>query len=104
MGYLIILGIFGNDGLIRAIFFDISTPILFLFVSILLTAKINGDPKDILKNLIGFPILWALVLELFLIFSILILSRTRKNIKVVSFVSLMKLISYPILSFIICKY
>ncbi|GAA5819689.1 MAG: AEC family transporter [Methanobrevibacter sp. CfCl-M3] len=131
MGYPIILGIFGSDGLIRAIFFDISTPILFLFVSILLTAKVNGDPKAILKNLIGFPILWGFSLGIiFNIFNIdigsvlentienigaaaipiamfclglsLSLSRMRKNFKVVSFVSLMKLILYPVLSFIIC--
>jgi len=127
MRYPIILGIFGSDGLIRAIFFDISTPILFLFVSILLTAKVNGDPKAILKNLIGFPILWGFSLGIiFNIFNIdigsvientienigaaaipiamfclglsLSLSRMRKNFKVVSFVSLMKLILYPVLS------
>ncbi|MDR3223414.1 MAG: AEC family transporter [Methanobrevibacter sp.] len=130
LGYSIVSGIFGGDGLIRAIFFDLSTPILFSCLSIILIINIEGDLKDVLKKVLGFPILWsfsfgiimnilnipigdvlentindigatAIPLAMFSLGLSLDFSRMKNNIKIVSFISSIKLIMYPLLSFII---
>ncbi|MDR3292335.1 MAG: AEC family transporter [Methanobrevibacter sp.] len=130
LGYPIVSGIFGDDGLVRAIFFDISTPILFLFLSIILIISSGGSLKDSFKKVLGFPVLWGVSFGIiFNIFNIPIgdvlentiknigvatvplamfslglsldFSRMKKNIKIVSFISSIKLILYPLLSFVV---
>jgi len=61
-GFPLTFGIFGNEGLIRAIFYDISTLIMFLSLSAILMFKFGGNIKDSLKSLFKFPSLWAIVL------------------------------------------
>ena len=61
-GFPIILGIYGNDGLIRAIFYDIGTTITFIIFNILLILKFKGEFKDLIKKILTFPLLWAVFL------------------------------------------
>jgi len=62
LGFPIILGVFGQTALIKAIFYDIGTLIMFLSLSILLMANFGGTLKVIVKRILGFPPLWATIL------------------------------------------
>ncbi len=63
-GYPLILGVFGNNGLIRAIFYDIGTTLLFIIFNILFILRFNGQFKDLVKKILTFPLLWAVILGL----------------------------------------
>lgn len=62
IGFPVILGIFGNDGLIRAIFCDINTNIMLILLNIILLFIFGGDIKKVIKKVITLPLLWALIL------------------------------------------
>jgi hypothetical protein len=62
MGYPVSLGIFGTEGFLRAIFCDISTMIIFLFLSFVLILKFGGSMKSAFKKIALFPSLWAIIL------------------------------------------
>ena len=64
MGYPINLGIFGQDGFLRAIFSDIATLCIFLILSYVLALKFGGNLKTALKKIVFFPSLWAIILGL----------------------------------------
>ena len=71
LGYPITHGIFGNEGMIRAVFCDISTSILFILLSFILILIFDGDLKVAIKKILTFLPLWAVVLGiLFNIYSI----------------------------------
>ena len=63
-GYPLCLGVFGNDGLIRAIFYDVGTTILFILFNFLFIFIFGGKLKSVLKTIATFPLLWAVVLGL----------------------------------------
>jgi auxin efflux carrier (AEC) len=62
LGFPMILGIFGQDYLVRAIFYDMGTLTLFLFLSIILMINFGGTIKEVIKKILSFPILWAVIL------------------------------------------
>ena len=64
MGYPVTLGIFGNDGFLRAIFSDIATLITFLALSFVLIVKFGGTVKTAVRKIVLFPSLWAVILGL----------------------------------------
>jgi predicted permease len=64
IGIPVALGIFGAAGSVRAIFYDISTTIIFLSLSAILIFKFGGEMKDSLKSLLRFPALWAIILAI----------------------------------------
>ena len=71
LGYPITHGIFGNEGMIRAVFCDISTSILFILLSFILILIFDGDLKVAIKKILTFLPLWSVVLGiLFNIYSI----------------------------------
>ncbi|MDR2873279.1 MAG: AEC family transporter [Methanobrevibacter sp.] len=129
LGYPIVLNIFGNDAFLMAVFFDISMPLVFLLVNVVLIINFGGNRKDIVKSFLKSPILWAIVIAV--VFNILnigvgnVLEKTMRdiggltvplamiilgasfnfsnikdNIKIISFISLVKLIIYPAIAFI----
>lgn len=132
MGYPINLGIFGHEGLLRAIFCDIATLVIFLILSFVLSLKFGGSTKSAVKKIALFPSLWAVILGiLFNFFNIPIgpvlentvnylgngsiplimlslgvsidftgLTRSRNMI---IFTSVLKLIIYPIIAFLIAS-
>lgn len=63
-GYPLILGVFGNDGLIRAIFYDVGTTLLFIIFNLLLLLLFGGKLEKVVKKILTFPLLWAVVLGL----------------------------------------
>ena len=75
LGYPITQGIFGNEGMIRAVFCDISTSIIFVFLSFILILIFDGEIKVALKKILTFLPLWSIILGIaFNIFSIPITS------------------------------
>ena len=62
MGYPINLGIYGHEGLLRAIFCDIATLVIFLILSFVLVLKFGGSTKTAVKKIALFPSLWAIIL------------------------------------------
>ncbi|MDR0901072.1 MAG: AEC family transporter [Methanobrevibacter sp.] len=68
LGFPLILGVFGSEGLIRAIFYDMASLITFLSLSIILIFNFDGKFKDAIKRVLSFPILWAVILGLILNF------------------------------------
>ena len=66
MGYPVTLGIYGQDGFLRAIFCDIATLITFLALSFVLTLKFGGSVKKSIKKIALFPSLWAVILGILL--------------------------------------
>ena len=64
MGYPVTLGIFGQDGFLRAIFCDIATMCIFLILSFVLVIKFGGTVKKAIRKIALFPPLWAIILGL----------------------------------------
>lgn len=64
MGYPVTLGIYGQDGFLRAIFCDIATLCIFLMLSFVLILKFGGTVKTAFKKIAFFPPLWAVIFGL----------------------------------------
>ena len=64
MGYPVTLGIYGQEGFLRAIFCDMATLCIFLILSFVLILKFGGTIKTAVKKIAFFPPLWAVVLGL----------------------------------------
>lgn len=66
LGYPVVLGVFGADGLVRAIFYDLGSMILFIAFGVLLLLIYGGKYTTILRRAFIFPPLWAVALALIL--------------------------------------
>ena len=64
MGYPVTLGIYGQDGFLRAIFCDIATLCTFLMLSFVLILKFGGTVKTAFRKIAFFPPLWAVIFGL----------------------------------------
>lgn len=64
LGFPVNLGVFGTEGLIRAIFCDIGTLISFLILSFVLFLVFGGSLKSAIRRILLFPPLWAVILGL----------------------------------------
>lgn len=68
LGYPVVLGVFGAEGLVRAIFYDLGSMILFISFGIFFLLMLGGKYSDILKRALIFPPLWGIILGLLLNF------------------------------------
>jgi len=66
LGYPVVLGVFGGEGLVRAIFYDLGSMILFITFGIILLFIYGGKYTTILKRALVFPPLLAVILALLL--------------------------------------
>jgi len=64
MGFPITLGVFGNDGFLHAIFFDLETTVIFVIFGMVLVSIFGGDRKQVLKQALSFVPLWAVIIAL----------------------------------------
>jgi malate permease and related proteins len=62
LGYPVVLGIFGASGLVRAVFYDMGSTILFLCLGILFIIIFEGKYTSIIKRTFLFPPLWGIIL------------------------------------------
>ena len=133
MGYPVNIGVYGNEGFLRAIFCDIATSVIFLILSFILVLRFGGSPKTAVKKIAFFPPLWAIILGiLFNIFNIHIgpvLENTvnylgngtiplimlslgisidfngiRRSKNMIIFTSIMKLFLFPLIAFFIVSW
>lgn len=133
MGYPVNLGIYGQDGFLRAIFCDIATLCIFLLLSFLLILKFGGTVKTAVKKIAFFPPLWAVILGLILnainipigavldntvnylgqgaIPLIMVtlglsidFSALKRSRTMIAFTSVMKLAFFPFIAFILATY
>ena len=68
LGYPVVLGVFGTNGFIRAIFYDLGSMILFISFGIFFLLMLGGKYSDILKRSLLFPPLWGIIMGLLLNF------------------------------------
>ena len=132
MGYPVTLGIFGQEGFLRAIFCDISTSFIFLILSFVLILKFGGTVKTAVRKIAFFPPLWAVVLGL--IFNLVNIpigpvidntvnylgqgaiplimialglsidfSAIRRSKSMIIFTSIMKLAFFPLVAFVVAS-
>ncbi|WP_458404945.1 AEC family transporter [Methanobrevibacter sp.] len=130
MGYPVTLGIFGEDGFLRAIFCDIATLCIFLILSFVLILKFGGTVRTAVRKITFFPPLWAVILGLcFNILNIPIgpvidntvnylgqgaiplimialglsidFSAIQRSKNMIAFTSVMKLMFFPLIAFIL---
>lgn len=64
IGFPVTLGVYGNAGFLNAMFFDLSTSIIFIIYGILLVREFGGDKKEVVKQTISFIPIWAMILAL----------------------------------------
>ncbi|MGB9936224.1 MAG: AEC family transporter [Methanobacterium sp.] len=66
LGYPFVLGVFGGDGLVRAVFYDLGSMMLFIIFGVVLLLIYGGKYTTILKRALIFPPIWAVALAIFL--------------------------------------
>ncbi|WP_414469909.1 AEC family transporter [Methanobacterium sp. ACI-7] len=66
LGYPFVLGVFGDDGLVRAVFYDLGSMMLFILFGVILLLIYGGKYTTILKRALIFPPLWAVALAIIL--------------------------------------
>ncbi len=62
LGYPVVLGVFGAGGMIRAVFYDIGSTILFLCLGVLFILLFGGKYTSIVRRILLFPPLWGIIL------------------------------------------
>ena len=80
IGFPITLGVFGNEGFLNAIFYDLATTVLFIMFGMILVGEFGGDKKDVVKNGLKFVPLWAVILGLLFNFSHIEMGYVLKNV------------------------
>lgn len=65
IGYPVVLGVFGAEGLVRAVFYDMGSTILFLCLGILFILLFGGKYTSIIRRTLLFPPLWGIILGIF---------------------------------------
>jgi len=68
LGYPVVLGVFGVEGLVRAVFYDLGSMILFIAFGVLLLLIYGGKYTTIFRRALIFPPLWAVALAVTLNF------------------------------------
>ena len=61
LGYPVTLGVFGTEGLVRAVFCDVGNTMLFIALGIFFLILYGGSYRDIIKRSILFPPLLAVI-------------------------------------------
>lgn len=64
IGFPVSLGVFGNEGFLNAMFFDLSTSAMIVIYGIVLAKEFGGDRKQVIINTVTFAPLWAVILGL----------------------------------------
>lgn len=64
IGFPVSLGVFGNEGFINAVFYDLATSAWVVLYGVILASKFGGDRKEALKKALTFTPVWAVILAL----------------------------------------
>jgi len=61
LGYPVVLGVFGAAGLVRAVFYDVGSTLLFISFGVFFLIIYGGSYQDIIKRSVLFPPLLAVI-------------------------------------------
>ena len=64
IGFPVSLGVFGNEGFLNAMFFDLSTSTMIVIYGVILANEFGGDKWEVIRNTVTFIPLWAVVFGL----------------------------------------
>lgn len=64
LGFPITLGVFGNEGFLNAIFFDLETTVIFVVFGMILVSVFGGNRREVIKQALSFVPLWAVIAAL----------------------------------------
>lgn len=64
IGYPVVLGVYGNEGFLYAIFYDLAIVIMLVFFGMILSTIFGGNRKQVIKDGLSFVPLWAVVFGL----------------------------------------
>lgn len=64
IGFPVCLGVFGNEGFLNALFFDLSTTTMLVIYGVVLANEFGGDKWEVIKNTLTFMPLWAMIFAL----------------------------------------
>lgn len=64
IGFPVSLGVFGNEGFLNALFFDLSTSVMLVIYSIILAKEFGGDKREVIRNTVTFIPIWAVIFGL----------------------------------------
>lgn len=64
IGYPVVLGVFGNEGFLYAIFYDLAIVIMLVLFGMILSTIFGGNKKQVLVDGLSFVPLWAVIFGL----------------------------------------
>lgn len=64
IGFPVSLGVFGNEGFLHAVFFDLSTSALIIVYGIALARQFGGNRKEVVKKSLFFMPVWGVIFGL----------------------------------------
>ena len=64
IGFPVAFGVYGSEGFLNAIFFDLSTSLLIIAYGIILSGKTGKSKKETVKKSLSFIPIWAVVFAL----------------------------------------
>ena len=64
IGFPVSMGVFGNEGFLNAVFFDLSTSMMIVMYGVILAREFGGDRNDVIRNTVTFIPLWAVIFGL----------------------------------------
>ena len=64
IGFPVSLGVFGNEGFLHAVFYDLSTSAMIIVYGIILAKEFGGDGKQVLKKALLFMPVWGVIFGL----------------------------------------
>lgn len=64
IGFPVCLGVFGNEGFLNALFFDLSTSVMIVIYGVVLAREFGGDRQEVIRNTVTFIPLWAVIFGL----------------------------------------
>ena len=64
IGFPVSLGVFGNEGFLHAVFYDLSTSILVVVYGIVLARQFGGNTREVVKKAVLFMPIWGVIFGL----------------------------------------
>lgn len=64
IGFPVCLGVFGNEGFLNAIFFDLSTSTLVIIYGLVLAKEFGGNRREVIRKAVCFMPIWGVIFGL----------------------------------------
>ncbi|MBQ6511572.1 AEC family transporter [Methanobrevibacter sp.] len=64
IGFPVCMGVFGQQGFLNAVFYDLSTSAMVVAYGVILARKFSGNAREVIINTVTFMPLWAVIFGL----------------------------------------